>query len=169
MPQRYITTETMAGVNLYQSYATTGYPTVPSALAELGLNPGLRANGSNNTQWLFCNTNTASPVVTAGTAVPINATTFLVQVGTSTLNGTSLVSNPVNVPGGMWFEISGATLNLTPLSLSEAQEALDATTKAVADAQAAEAKAKADLDAVKGVHAADPHAPAKNATTKAHP
>jgi hypothetical protein len=135
MPQRYISTQSMAGVNLYQNYATTSYPIVPSALAELGINPGLRVNGSNNTQWLFCNTNTASPVVTAGTAVAINASTFVVQVGTSTLNGTSLVSNAVNVPAGMWFEISGATLNLTPL-MTEAEEAKAKEAEAAAHAQA---------------------------------
>lgn len=173
MPQRYYTISPSAGANLYQAYTDTvpGSPTIlgPSQLAELGVKAGVRHNGNLNTTWMFVNTGTASPVVNAGTAVAVNTSTFLVQTGTSSLNGTGLVGMAASTPGGMWLEVSGATLNLTPASLEteeQAQHRVDEAKQGVEVAQKHLAQAEKDAAEVKK-HAepAAAHAPA--ATTHA--
>lgn len=173
MPQRYYITSPSAGANLYQAYTdlASTQPSIlgPSQYQELGVKPGVRHNGNLNTTWMFVQTGTASPVVNAGTAVAVNTSTFLVQTGTSTLNGTSLVGMAASTPGGMWLEISGATLNLTPASFeteAEAQHRVDEAKQGVEAAQKHLKDAEKQLAEVKAAEKSDLSAPANKAGTK---
>jgi hypothetical protein len=128
MPQRYNITAPVAGFNLYQTYpsaAAAGYPSVPGAYAQLGIQPGEKAFGNLNTTWMFVAMANGQASVAAGGTIYANpSSTNPPFQGTGTtvaggVTGTVLVSVPATpaVPAnsltGVWAEISGAVLNTT--------------------------------------------------------
>jgi hypothetical protein len=124
MPQRYFSLTPTAGCNLYQAYApASGSPQGVSQIAQLGMEGGVTLNGALNTRWCYA-INGATPVV-ANTAINIDPALFTVG-GTGGIAGKSLIAVPANC--GAWYEISGATLNLTqlqsiPVRLADESEA----------------------------------------------
>ena len=123
MVQRYHSTHPDAGMNFYQTYPTVagagqGFPSVPSAAQELGIELGTAVGGSLNTKWLFVQMSGAASVAGGGTinVAPLSflATQATVAGGTA---GTVLV-NVSSVTGNCWCEISGATITTTPGTLS---------------------------------------------------
>jgi hypothetical protein len=120
MVQRYYATHPNAGANFYQTYpaastvtgGAAGFPSIPSALAELGVAPGTRMRGNLNTDWMFGSYTSGAASVAGGGTVYLNPTTFAVTPTTVTGGVTGTVLVPVtSLSGGVWAEVSGAVLN----------------------------------------------------------
>src|SRR5215472_14732771 len=123
MVQRYVVVDTNLGVNPYLTYSNAGFPTAssPSPLSQLGISAGNWYNGNLGTTWMMVDMAAGQGSVAAG------GTMASVAGG---ITGTVLVSVPATpttlpnstIPGatGVWAEISGKTLNLTPATMEEA-------------------------------------------------
>ena len=137
MVQRYVVVDTNLGVNPYLTYSNAGFPTAssPSPLSQLGISAGNWYNGNLGTTWMMVDMAAGQGSVAAGGTIyanpastpPFQGTTASVAGG---ITGTVLVSVPATpttlpnstIPGatGVWAEISGKTLNLTPATMEEA-------------------------------------------------
>ena len=125
MAQRYICYQPCAGMNAYQIYSQAGMPTAqsPSQFSELGVPLGATYRGSFNTNWQFCQMLAASAAIAAGGTVNIDTSYNASTTTTGGTAGHSVIAVPAGAVGGVWFEISGATINTAPLDLPGRREA----------------------------------------------
>jgi hypothetical protein len=106
MPIYYSSTP-LAGVNFYQTYMTPPVIGLQQTASKMAL--GTRVVGNLNTQWLFGQSGTVA--IAQNVTTTLDPVTFI--VGTGGAVGKSPIAIPAN--SGAWFEVSGATLNLTAL------------------------------------------------------
>jgi hypothetical protein len=159
---RYWTTTPVSGVNVYQAYAPATPPGL-SQIAQLGVVPGTVFQGNLNTRWMYA-TNGATPVV-ANTAINIDPITFAIG-GTGGIAGKSLIAVPAL--NTAWYEVSGATLNLTalaaPVVRAKGENDADFTARVVA----AHAAVGENPDGTPLHPVADPHAKAEHPAQANH-
>jgi hypothetical protein len=128
---------------------------------------GTRVVGNLNTQWLFGQSGTAA--IAQNVATTLDPVTFI--VGTGGAVGKSPIAIPAN--SGAWFEVSGATLNLTALEAEPVRHAGESDADYKARVVAAHAAVGENPDGTKltvsnVTHPATPaaaaHSPAQSGT-----